>query len=91
MTNGETAAVVPQPKSKLVAGILGIFLGGLGVHRFYLGYTGIGVAQLCTTIVLGIVTCGLGIWIGALWGFVEGILILTGNINKDATGRALVD
>src|SRR5258707_374960 len=32
-------------KSKLVAGLLGIFLGGLGVHRFYLGYIGIGIAQ----------------------------------------------
>ncbi|MBT2536508.1 TM2 domain-containing protein [Arthrobacter sp. ISL-69] len=33
----------PQPKSKLVAGLLGIFLGGIGIHRFYLGFTEIGV------------------------------------------------
>jgi TM2 domain-containing membrane protein YozV len=73
----------PYAKSKIVAGILGIFLGGFGIHRFYLGYTGIGIIQIIVTIV----TCG----IGYLWGFIEGILILTGNINKDAQGNDLVD
>ena len=68
-------------KSQLAAGLLGILLGGFGVHRFYLGFTGIGVAQIIVTLV----TCG----VGALWGFIEGILILTGNINKDAKGRPL--
>jgi len=42
-------------KSQLVALLLGIFVGGLGIHRFYLGYTGIGVVQILT---LG----GCGIW-----------------------------
>lgn len=73
----------PNAKSKLVAGLLGIFLGALGVHRFYLGFTGIGIAQIAVSIV----TCG----IGSLWGLIEGILILTGNINKDAMGRDLTD
>ena len=74
----------PDAKSKLVAGLLGIFLGGFGVHRFYLGYTQIGVIQIVVTIV----TCGLG----SLWGLVEGILILTGSgIKEDAQGRPLVD
>lgn len=68
-------------KSKMTAGLLGIFLGGFGVHRFYLGYTGIGIAQVVVTLI----TFG----IGALWGFVEGILILTGTIDKDAEGRPL--
>ena len=73
----------PQAKSKIVAGLLGIFLGGFGVHRFYLGYTKIGVIQIIVTIV----TCG----IGSLWGFVEGILYLVGagNYTTDATGRPL--
>lgn len=66
-------------KSKLAAGLLGIFVGGLGVHRFYLGYVGIGIAQIFVTLI----TLGAG----ALWGFIEGILILTGSINKDAKGR----
>ena len=77
------AAAVPGAKSKMAAGLLGIFLGGFGVHRFYLGYTGIGVAQIIVTLV----TCG----IGAIWGFIEGILILTGSMNVDAKGQALTE
>lgn len=70
-------------KSRIVAGVLGIFLGGFGVHRFYLGYSGIGIIQIIVTIL----SCG----IGYLWGFIEGILILTGNINKDAMGVDLAE
>jgi hypothetical protein len=71
-------------KSKLAAGLLGVLLGGWGVHRFYLGYVGIGIAQIVVTLA----TCGAG----ALWGFIEGILILTGkNITTDADGRPLQD
>jgi phage FluMu protein Com len=70
-------------KSKLAAGLLGIFLGGYGVHRFYLGYVGIGIAQILVTLV----TCG----IGGLWGFIEGVMILTGSINRDSDGRPLRD
>ncbi|WP_370614256.1 TM2 domain-containing protein [Mumia sp. Pv 4-285] len=75
--------VDPYAKSKLVAGLLGIFLGGFGIHRFYLGFTGIGVAQIIVTIL----TCG----IGAIWGFIEGILYLVGanGLTTDATGRPL--
>ena len=43
-------------KSKLVAGLLQLFLGGFGVGRFYLGYTNLGIAQIVVTLV----TCGLG-------------------------------
>jgi TM2 domain-containing membrane protein YozV len=77
-------------RSKMAAGLLGVFLGGLGIHRFYLGYNGIAVAQLVLTL-LGLVTCGLtalGAWI---WGLIEGIMILTGSISKDAQGLALKD
>jgi len=70
-------------KSKIVAGILGILLGGLGIHRFYLGYTVIGIIQIVVTLV----TLGFG----AIWGFIEGILILVGTINKDAQGRPLAN
>ncbi len=69
-------------KSKLAAGLLGIFLGGLGVHNFYLGYTGKAVAQL----VLGI--CCLGT-VSGIWGLIEGIMILTGSIDCDAKGKKL--
>ena len=75
----------PQAKSKLAAGLLGIFLGGFGVHRFYLGYTKIGVIQ----IIVSVFTCG----IGSVWGLVEGILYLVGanGYTTDAEGRPLRD
>lgn len=69
-------------KSKMTAGLLGIFLGGFGAHRFYLGYTAIGVIQL----VVSLVTCG----VGSIWGLIEGILCLTGSMT-DAEGRPLTD
>ena len=70
-------------KSKLTAGLLGIFLGGIGIHNFYLGFTGKAVAQ----IVVSLVTCGAG----SLWGFIEGIMILCGSMNKDADGNPLAE
>jgi TM2 domain-containing membrane protein YozV len=68
-------------RSRLVAGLLGIFLGGFGVHRFYLGYVGIGIIQL----ILTLLTCG----VASLWGFVEGILLFIGTIDKDVDGQPL--
>ena len=82
--NGGGQNALPGSKSRLTAGLFGLFLGGFGVHRFYLGYTGIGIAQIAVTIV----TFG----VGALWGFIEGILILCkSGITKDANGNALQD
>jgi TM2 domain-containing membrane protein YozV len=69
-------------KSKVVAGVLGIALGGFGVGRFYTGHTSIGVAQLLVTIF----TCGLG----HFWGLIDGIMILA-NGGTDAQGRILRD
>ena len=81
------------PKSKVAAGLLGIFLGGLGVHRFYLGYAGIGAAQLILFVLGWLLFClvvGIPMIIGAcVWGSIEGILILAGVINKDGLGRPL--
>lgn len=75
----------PGQKSRMVAGLLGILVGGFGVHRFYLGYTSIGIVQIVVTFV----TCG----IGAIWGLIEGILILTKNESflTDANGVPLTD
>ena len=70
-------------KSKLTAGLLGIFLGGIGGHNFYLGYTGKAVGQIFASL------CTMGI--GSIWGFIEGILILAGKIDKDAEGYLLTD
>lgn len=54
-------------KQKVVAGILGILLGGLGIHHFYLGSMGAGVVCLLASLCFGL---------GALLGLVEGILLL---------------
>jgi hypothetical protein len=67
-------------KSKLVAGLLQLFLGTFGIGRFYLGYNGIAIAQLAVSLL----TCG----IGAIWPFVDGILILVGKV-QDPSGRPL--
>ncbi|WP_091341770.1 TM2 domain-containing protein [Micromonospora rhizosphaerae] len=69
-------------KSKVVAGILQILLGGFGVGRFYMGDTKTGVIQLVVTLV----TCGLG----SIWGLIDGILILV-NGGVDGQGRPLRD
>ena len=76
-----------QNKSKMVAGLLGIFLGTFGIHNFYLGYTTKAVIQLCITLL----TCGIGAIVSCIWGIVEGILILCGSINVDAKGMPLID
>lgn len=78
---GYGASTLGEAKSRLAAGLLGVFVGGLGIHRFYLGYVGIGIAQIIVTIC----TCG----VGHIWGFIEGILILVGSIDKDAQGKPL--
>ncbi|MFD0528471.1 TM2 domain-containing protein [Kitasatospora arboriphila] len=64
-------------KSKVVAGLLQIFLGGFGIGRFYTGHVGMGVAQL--------LTCGgLGVW-----ALIDGILFLVSDTRTDAQGRTL--
>jgi TM2 domain-containing membrane protein YozV len=75
--------VHPQAKSRLAAGLLGILLGHIGIHRFYLGYVGVGIIQIVVTVA----SCG----VGALWGFVEGIVIHAGGFPTDARGVPLRD
>ncbi|WP_125610105.1 TM2 domain-containing protein [Specibacter cremeus] len=78
-----------EQKSKIAAGLLGIFLGSLGIHNFYLGFTGKAIAQLLITVL----SLGFLSWASAIWGIIEGILILTGseNFRKDAKGIPLRD
>ena len=67
-------------KTKLAAGLLGIFLGFFGAGRFYTGHTSLGVAQL----LVSIVTFGFG----SIWGLIDGIIMLTSD-SKDAQGFPL--
>lgn len=78
------------PKQKLVAALLGIFLGWIGVHRFYLGYNTIGIIQLCLGLA-GIATCGITTIASGVWGIVDGVMILTGSLRTDAQGVPLRD
>jgi len=74
-------------KSKIAAGLLGIFLGAFGVHNFYLGNTGKAVAQL----LISVLSCFTLAIVSEIWGLIEGIMILTGSINTDAQGNPLSD
>ena len=58
---------------KIVAGLLAILLGALGIHKFYLGYTTTGIIMLLVTIL----TCGLGGAVMEVIGIIEGVLYLT--------------
>lgn len=64
----ENKGLAAEGKSQLVALILAVFVGTLGIHRFYLGYTGIGIAQLLT---LG--GCGI-------WALIDLVRIITGDL-----------
>lgn len=59
-------------KSRVVTGVLGILLGALGIHNFYVGRPKIGVAQL----LISIVSLGMLSPLSGLWGLIEGIMYL---------------
>ncbi len=66
-----------SPKEKMVAGLLGIFLGSLGIHKFYLGYTTEAIIMLAVTLAAGIFTLGIASGVMGLIGLIEGIIYLT--------------
>ena len=67
------AEQIEGAEKKLVAGILGILLGGLGIHKFYLGYNTEGLIMLLVTLL----TCGAGGAIMGIIGLIEGVIYLT--------------
>ncbi|KMV21678.1 NINE protein [Mycobacterium heckeshornense] len=79
-------------KSKVVAGLLQLIglLGFLGFGRIYLGYTGLGVAQLLIGLFVAILTLGFGAVVPVIWGIVDAVLILTDKV-RDPQGRPLRD
>jgi len=62
---------------KIIAGVLAILLGGLGIHKFVLGYTKEGIIILVITCILGVLTCGFAGWLMCVLGLIEGIVYLT--------------
>ncbi|MEB3200744.1 MAG: TM2 domain-containing protein [Synechococcaceae cyanobacterium] len=58
---------------KLAAGLLGIFLGSFGIHKFVLGYTNAALIMLLVTVL----TCGIAGFVMGLIGLIEGIIDLT--------------
>lgn len=73
----------PAADKRLLAGICGIVLGGLGVHKFILGYNQEGIILIAVWIVsfiIAMITCGIGtplILIPSVIGIIEGIIYLT--------------
>ena len=62
---------------KTAAGICGILLGALGIHKFILGFTTPAVIMLLVSIIGGIVTCGVASLVMGIIGIIEGIMYLT--------------
>lgn len=69
----ESTAVKDFAGKKIAAGICGILLGSLGIHKFILGLNTPGIIMLLVTLL----TCGLGGMITGVIGLVEGIIYLT--------------
>jgi hypothetical protein len=87
-----------SPKSKVVAGLLQIFLGGFGIGRFYTGHIGLAIAQICVVwgwvtlcVCAGFLTFGFGLIFApaaSLWPFIDGLVLLVGR-QRDSDGYLL--
>ena len=77
------AGQIPGAEKKLAAGLCGILLGGLGIHKFILGYQNEGIIMLVgylVALVITVITCGFGVplmLIPSVVGIIEGIMYLT--------------
>ena len=73
------------PKQWIVAVLLAFFLGTLGIHNFYLGYTTKGIIQLVLTITV------IGIFVSGPWALIDFILLImrSGSYATDAQGQPL--
>jgi TM2 domain-containing membrane protein YozV len=71
---------IKSDRSRVLAGILNLFLPGVG--RIYLGHMAHGVLQLTLVLCAGV---------GWIWSFVDGIIILSGGVKYDGYGRVLTD
>ena len=73
----------PRASDKVAAGVCGILLGGFGVHKFILGYTGAGVIML----LISLLSCGSLYFVMHIIGLVEGIVYLTKSDDTSQGGR----
>ena len=82
---GQQAYANP-PKQWIIALLLAFFVGPLGIHNFYLGYTSRGLIQLILSVII------IGLPITAIWALIEFIMILmrSGSYGCDASGQPLV-
>ena len=74
-------------KSKMAYLLLGIFVGWLGVHNFYIGHTSRGLAQL----LISVLTIGILAFIPAIWAIIECIMLFTSQYPVDANGVLMRD
>lgn len=81
--------VIYNNKSRIMAVILAILFGNLGVHNFYLGYIGKGIIQLLLTLVGWIFI--IGPIVASCWSFIEGVLLLIDHNKTDAKGNKLIN
>ena len=86
-SNTSSSSTTQVGKSRIVAILLAIFAGSLGIHNFYLGYTQKGTIQLLITIL----TCGMGGIFVSIWALYDLILIASGKISVDGYGNPLVN
>ena len=74
---------IPGAEKKLAAGLCGILIGSLGIHKFILGYQNEGIIYLvafAAIFIISMLTCGIGTFlfmVPAVIGLVEGIIYLT--------------
>jgi TM2 domain-containing membrane protein YozV len=66
-------------KSRTAAFLLALFLGTLGIHRFYVGKTGSGIAMLLLSL------SGVGLFVTALWSLIDWIVVTCGQF-EDGEG-----
>jgi len=68
-------------KSRTAALLFAFFLGGLGIHRFYVGKTGTAIIQLILTLTF------FGAVISAPWAFIDFVIIIAGEFRDGQNKR----
>lgn len=73
-----------RKRSRLTGGLLQVLCGAVGLGRFYLGYNKVAVLQILASLL----TFGVA---GAIWGFIDGLMILGGALERDGKGHLLAE